>query len=54
MAIVGSPQTGLLNRLNASRRNCSDFVPPKKKFRISDASVVKMPGPITMLRPAFP
>jgi len=29
-------------------------VPPSKNVRMSDASVLKMPGPMTMLRPAFP
>ena len=54
IAMIGSPQTGWLNTLNASSLNCRTRLPPKLMFRMTDISVVNTPGPMTMLRPAFP
>ena len=54
MFMSGSPQIGWLSALNASSLNCSARPPPKMMFCMSDMSVLKMPGPMTMLRPALP
>ena len=51
--VFGSFQIGLLNRLNASRRNCSVLL-AIRKFRMIDASTFVMPGPKKVLRPALP
>src|SRR6266851_8334890 len=43
--VFGSFQIGLFNTLNASRRNCRVLLRISRKFRMIDASTLRMPGP---------
>src|SRR5207249_6335721 len=52
--VFGSFQIGLFSTLNPSRRNWSVLLPIIRKFRMIDASALKMPGPKKVLRPALP
>ena len=54
MFMSGSPQIGWLSALKASSLNCSARPPEKTMFFRRDKSMLKMPGPMTMLRPALP
>ncbi len=51
--VFGSFQIGLLNRLNASSRNCTVFE-AIRKLRMIDPSTLVIPGPKNVLRPALP
>src|SRR5712691_13543492 len=51
--VFGSSQIGLFTALNASSRNCSVLL-RIRKFRMIDASTLRMPGPKNVLRPALP
>src|SRR5262249_52373464 len=50
----GSPKTGWFAQLKHSNRNCTYLCSLKLKFFSVEKSQVKIPGPITTLRPRFP
>ena len=52
--VLGLPNSNQLNRLNASMRASTDFVPPTLKVRESPASTFLNPGPRTRLRCMLP
>src|SRR5262245_32515153 len=50
----GKPNWGVLNRLKASARNCTDVRPLIGNRRVSDMSKVFTPGAYRMPRPELP
>src|SRR5947209_7251685 len=52
--VLGSFQIGLFNTLNPSSRTCRVLLLIIRKFRMIDASTLKMPGPRNVLRPTLP
>src|SRR5258708_24178386 len=51
---LGLDQFGWFIVLNVSQRNCSILVSVNLKFLIREASMMKIRGPIRVLRPTFP